>query len=117
MARPENLTARLLQIQHKIDGPLDNGPHCFQVAEVAEVQIVMPYPGGNVGDDIGIESVLLHLVFQVVLMPGTVASLAVDEPLVGSLGFASVTTDHECHCRLNVVPRIGVTAGEPGDHA
>ena len=77
----------------------------------------MPDPGRDVGDDVGVELVLLDFVLKVVLVPRAIRALAVDQPLVGGFGFGPVLADGERHGGLDVVPRVGVPAGEPGDHA
>ena len=78
---------------------------------------VVPHAGGDVGADVGVELVLLDPVGHVVLVPGAVGALEADQPLVGPLGLGDAAADGERHGRLDVVPRVGVAAGEPGDHA
>ena len=77
----------------------------------------MPNARSDVGDDVGVELVLFDLVFEVVLMPGSVGALNVDKPLVRRFGFAAMLTDCERHRGLDVIPRVGVSAREPRDHA
>ena len=48
----------------------------------------VPHAGGDVGDDVGIELVLLDPVGQVVLVPRAVGALQVGQPLEGALGLA-----------------------------
>jgi hypothetical protein len=50
-------------------------------------------------------------------VPGAVGALQARQPLEGPLGLGVAPTEREGHGRLDVVPRVGVAAGEPGDHA
>ena len=50
-------------------------------------------------------------------MPRPVGALRVGEPLVAALGLGAETREIESHRRFDVVPRIGVTARVPEDHA
>ena len=117
VAGPQDLAPRRLQVEHEVDGPLDHGPHRLDEALVAVQQPVVPHAGGDVGAHVGVELVLLDAVGQVVLVPGAVGPLQVDEPLVGPLGLGAAAAEVEGHGRLDVVPRVGVPAGEPRDHA
>ena len=117
MPGPEDLTAWLLELEHEIDRRLDDLPHLLEIPEIAEVEVVVPDAGGDVGDDVGVELVLLDLVLEVVLVPRAVGPLDVDEPLVGRFGLGSALADDERHRRFDVVPRVGVTAREPRDHS
>jgi hypothetical protein len=81
----------------------------------------VPHASGHVGAHVGIELVLLHqrgavVAGDVVLVPRAVLALEVDEPLVGTVGLGPAAADVEGHGGLDVVPRVGVAAGEPGDH-
>jgi hypothetical protein len=78
---------------------------------VAGEEPVVPHAGGDVGHDVGVELVLLDPVFHVVLVPGPVGALDVDQPVVGPLGLGDATAEREGHGGLDVVPRIGVAAG------
>ena len=76
----------------------------------------MPHARRHVGDDVGVELVLLDSVLQVVLVPGAVGPLQPDEPVERPLGLGPLAADGQRHGRLDVVPRVGVTAREPRDH-
>ena len=65
-----------LQVEHEVDGPLDDRPHGLDEAAVAGQQPVVPDAGGHVGEDVGVELVLLDPIGQVVLVPGAVGPLA-----------------------------------------
>ena len=96
-------------------------PHRLDEALVVGEQPAVPHAGGHVGAHVGVELVLLDLrravvAGDVVLVPGAVVALEVDEPLVGPVGLGAAAADVEGHGRLDVVPRVGVAAGEPRDH-
>jgi hypothetical protein len=114
---PQDLAARRLELEHEVDGALDDRPERLEEALVAGEQVVVPHARGDVGDDVGVELLLLDPVGQVVLVPGAVGPLLGDEPVEGALGLGPTPAEVEGHGRLDVVPRIGVAAGEPGDHA
>ena len=106
-----------LELEDEVDGPLDHRPHGLGEAVIAGEEDVVPHAGGDVGADVGVELVLFDAVVDVVLVPGAVGPLQAGQPLVGPLGFGRRPAGGEGHGRLDVVPRIGVTAGEPRDHA
>jgi hypothetical protein len=119
---PQDLTARRLEVEHEVDGSLHGGPHRLDEAHVCREQPAVPHPGSDVGAHVGVELVLLDLgaavvAGDVVLVPGAVVALEVDEPLVGPVGFSAPAPEVEGHGRLDVVPGVAVTAGEPRDHA
>ena len=116
VAGPQDLAPRGLQAQHEVDGPRHHRGHSGQKAPVAVQQVVVPHPGGRVGDDVGVELELLGPVGCVVLVPGAVGPLDVGQPLVGGFGLGSQPGRGQGHGRLHVVPRVGVAAREPGDH-
>src|SRR5207248_9790508 len=60
---------------------------------------------------------VLHAAVDVVVVPRPVGALVGAQPLVGPLGVGAAATDEQGHGRLHVVPRVGVTTGEPRDHA
>jgi hypothetical protein len=114
---PQDLASGLLEFEHEVDGPFDGGPHLLGEAAVCGDEPLVPYTGGDVGDHVGVELVLLDAVLHVVLVPGAVGSLDVHQPLIGPFGLSDATTDGQGHGRFHVVPRVGVTARHPRDHA
>ena len=54
---------------------------------------------------------------QVIRAPRAVAVLRTDHPFICALSFFEAPDRGQRHGRLDVVPRVGVAAGEPGDHA
>ncbi len=117
VAGPEDLAAWRLEPEYELDGSLDDRPHRVEEPGVSSEEVVVPGSGRDVRAHVGVELGLLDAVLEVVLVPGAVGALTVDEPLVGPLGVPTTTTEVERHGCLDVVPRVGVTAGEPGDHA
>src|SRR5581483_106140 len=115
--RPQHLTAGLLQAQHELDGPLDHRPHGREEGVVARHEEVLPHPGGHVGDDVGVEAVVLDGVLEVVVEPRPAGVLGGGQPAVGALGFGDAPAEGQRHGGLDVVPRVAVPAGEPRDHA
>ena len=77
----------------------------------------MPHACGDISADVGIKARLFDLrAGKVVGVPGTVGTLRRGQPLKGSLGLLQGPTDAEGHGGFDVVPGVGVTTGEPGDH-
>ena len=113
---PQNFATWLLEVEHECNRAVDDRPHRLDEPLIAVQEEVMPGASGDVGDDVGVELVLLDLVLEVVLMPRPVGALDVDEPLVGEFGLGSMLTDRERHCRFDMVPRVGMATGEPRDH-
>ena len=75
---------------------------------------MVPHTGGQVGRVVGIQLRVLDLPVAVVEGEGAVGPLRPEQPLVGPLHrLAVAAADVERHGRLDVVPRIGVAAGEP----
>ena len=85
---------------------------------VPGAQPVVPHAGGDVGADVRVELGLFHrTIGQVVVPPTAVGELDVDQPLVGAFSWCVEAGHVECHRRLNMVPRVAVTAWKPRDHA
>ena len=79
-------------------------------------QPVVPHPGGRISHHVGVELGILNLVAQVVVVPRTGGQLRGEQPLVGGFGLVEVAGYRQGHCRLDVVPRVGMPPREPGDH-
>ena len=78
----------------------------------------MPDAGRNVGTHVGVELRLLHdIAAEVVVVPRAIWALRLHEPLVGATCFVVHAHHIERHRRLDVVPRVAVSAGEPRNHA
>ena len=116
VAGPQDLAAGGLQLEHEVDGPLHHRPQALEEPAVAGEQVAVPDAGGDVGEGVRVELVLLDAVGQVVLVPRAVGPLDVGEPLEAALGLGVETGHAEGHQRLDVVPRVGVAAREPGHH-
>ncbi len=116
MSSPDDLTAVGLHVDYEVDRSLDSGPHGLDKAEIPAQQVPVPHAGGDIGGAIGVEAILGDSALHVVVVPGPVGPLFVDEPLVGGVGGAAQSRHIESHCRLHVVPGVGVAAGEPRDH-
>ena len=115
VARPRDLAARRLQVEHEVDGPLDGRPHRLEEAEVIAEQEVVPHGGGHVRGEVGVARGVLHRAVAVVEGPGALGQLVGDHPLVGPLGLVVPPAGGERHRRLEVVPRVGVSVAEPRD--
>ena len=118
---PQDLATRGLEVEHEVDGLLDDRPHGLDEPLVVGEQPAVPHARGHVGTHVGVELVLLHLrravvAGDVVLVPRAVVALQGGEPLIGAVGLAVAAPDVEGHGRLDVVPRVAVAAGEPRDH-
>ena len=109
---------RGLEIEDEVDGPLDHRPHDLGEAVVAGEEDVVPHAGGDVGADVGVELVVLDAAVDVVLVPGAVGPLQRRPATRRPVRLAATRPPSgEGHGRLDVVPRVGVAAGEPRDHA
>ena len=117
MAGPDDLAASVLHRQNEIDGVLHDWPHRLEKAPIAGTQPVMPDAGSDVAADVRVDLGVLDSVGEVVVVPPPVAVLGVCEPLVRQFGFGGEASDVEGHRCFCVIPRVGVTALEPQDHA
>ena len=115
LAGPEDLPGRLLQVQHPVDCASHHGPLLGQPRVVVADQVVMPHANGDVGDHVGVELRIGDTVGVVVLVPRTVSALIVSEPCVGQPRLVVASSGIERHCRLHVVPRVGMAAVAPQD--
>ena len=116
MTCPEDLATGRLEVEHVVEGLLDDRPQRLEEAPVAGEEPVVPGAGGDVGDHVGVELGVLDAAVDVVGVPGAGVLLVVGQPPVGGLGLVEVARDGQGHRCLDMVPRVGMAAGEPGDH-
>ena len=104
--------------EHPVDGANDGRPQMIDETAIPGAQPVVPHAGGHVRAHVGVEFGFLDKTTRkVVVEPPAVAVLRVGEPFVGALGLAMEAGHVEGHGRLDVVPRVAVSAFEPRDHA
>ncbi len=103
--------------EHELERSFDGRPDALGECAIPGESQMVADTGGDVGAHVGVElGVLDRSVAVVVRVPRTVGALRVDEPVVGAFGLVVEPGDVERHRRLDMVPRVAVTAGEPRDH-
>ena len=114
---PQDLTGRLLEVQHPVDGAAHHGPLLSEPRVVGAGQVVVPHADCDVRDHVGVELGVGDTVGVVVLMPRAISALIVAKPGVGRARSVMTPPGVECHRRLDVVPRIGMATVAPQDEA
>ena len=112
--RAQRISPRCLQLEHEVDGALDDRPQALDEPPVSGHEPPMPHARGDVRAHVGVELVVLDAVGQVVLMPRAVGPLTGDEPVERALRLVMASAERQRHGGLDVVPRVRVPAGNHG---
>ncbi len=116
LQRPQHRAVRALPCKNEVNRTSHHRPHRSKETSIFGMQVVKPHAGCHISAHIRVLAVILDPRFEVVVIPGAIWQLSRCKPLEGTLGFDTVSRDKQCHRGFNMVPRIAVTAGEPGDH-
>ena len=76
---------------------------------------MVPDPGRNVGDIIGLASVSaeVSLALPVAGPPAAILELRLGQPGIGTLGSANFACDAQAHSSLSMIPGVGMSAVKP----
>ena len=113
---PDHFAALRLKIEDKLGCPVDDWPVSLYKAAVLSYKPVMPNAGRDVGDTISVEFGVFDAIAEVVVVPASVSTLQVKKPLIAEFSFGDEPAGSERHDRLDMVPRVSVTPGNPLDH-
>ncbi|SKY16425.1 Uncharacterised protein [Mycobacteroides abscessus subsp. abscessus] len=117
IARPTEGAVGPLETQDEVDRRPHDRPHAFQEHDVTGDLVVMPHADGDVGAEIGVGAVVGHDTRVEAQRPRPVVALRVQTPAVRGLRFRVKTGDTQRHCRFDMIPGVGASAGEPRQRA
>ncbi len=114
---PSDLAAVELHRQHEVDGAVHHRPHRLGECAVPGDEHVVPHAGGDVGAEVAVAVGILDDAVAQLDRPRAVRALRVAAPVERRPRRLPQPRDRQRHRVLDVIPRVGVAAVEPGQRA